>query len=67
MTTSGDGVAGGRLAADLRAIRRRSALATDLVLASAGATAVALALLADPVLVLLPVAFVIGWLNLVGL
>jgi hypothetical protein len=59
-------VAEGDRRAELDAVRKRTSDATRLML---GAAAVAIAGLAalDARLVLLPVAFVLGWLNLAGL
>jgi hypothetical protein len=54
------------LDAALASVRRRTAVATAAVAAGAMSAAAALAA-AEPVLALLPVAFVLGWLNLVGL
>ncbi|MFL5910181.1 MAG: hypothetical protein ACJ768_06385 [Gaiellaceae bacterium] len=52
--------------ADLESIRGKATKATALVVAGAVASAVPLGL-ADPYLAILPCAFVLGWLNLVGL
>lgn len=53
---------------DVAWIRRRSARATGALLVVAAAAAVAVLLLArESSLVLLPAAFILGWLNLVGL
>ncbi|HEX8085343.1 MAG TPA: hypothetical protein VF529_13710 [Solirubrobacteraceae bacterium] len=54
------------LDAALARVRRRTAAATAAV--AAGGVACGVVLVAfDPQLALLPVAFVLGWLNLVGL
>lgn len=52
--------------AQLAWIRRRSAAATrGLLVAAAGCAGACLAL--EPYLALMPAAFILGWLNLVGL
>ncbi len=53
------------MVAELDIVRRRTARATAVV-ALAGAGATAGAAVAGPRLALLPLAFVLGWLNLAG-